>query len=105
MVIGGEIVSKLTFSSSSYGMHTFKYRDRATIMSDILNTVKGAREGEKKTHIMKRANLNYRQTKKYISYLVDCGFLATTENQTYVITTEGSRHLQLIEMQKLHSLR
>jgi predicted transcriptional regulator len=104
-IFGDRIMSKLKFSSSSQLFHAFKYRDRATITSDILTTVKNSSEGRRKTHIMKRANLNYKQTKKYISYLLNCGFLVRTENETYMITKQGTRHLQLIELQKLQSLR
>lgn len=75
------------------------------IIGDILQSVKEVRKGRKKTQIMQSANLNYVQTKKYLSYLIDCGFVVTTDGQTYVITPRGSQFLQLIEIQKIHSIR
>lgn len=104
-LFGDGIMSRLKFSSSLQVVPAFKYRDRATIMSDILNTVKSSSGGKKKTNIMKSANLNYKQTKKYVNYLLDYGFLVRTERATYVITEKGARHLQLIELQKFHSIR
>ena len=85
--------------------HVFKYRDRVTIIFDILDTVKKSREGKRKTQIMQSANLNYAQTKKYLNYLTDCGFLVVTERQTYIITNEGSRFLQFVALQKIPNLR
>ena len=92
-------------AESSIVSHTFKYRDRIAIIGDILKTVKNSREGRKKTQIMQSANLNYVQTKKYINSLIDCGFLVVTQREMYVITKEGTRFLQLVEVQRIHSLR
>lgn len=80
--------------------HAFKYRDRGAIIGDILRTVKNSRKGRRKTQIMQSANLNYTQTKKYLNHLIACGYLVVTEKEKYVITHEGSRFLQLVELQK-----
>ena len=85
--------------------HTFKYRDRISIIGDILETVKNSRKGRRKTQIMQSANLNYTQTKKYLDYLLDCGYLMVTERETYTITNEGSRFLQLVDLQKINMVR
>lgn len=87
--------------NSSPVSHVFKYRDRTTIMIDILDTVKSSRGGKKKCPIMQSARLNHLQTGKYLDYLVSCGYLVVTNKKTYVITKEGSHFLQLIEMQKI----
>ena len=71
----------------------FKYRDRVTIIRDILKTVRNSRYGRRKTQIMQSANLNYFQTKKYLRYLIERGFLVVTEGQKYIITAKGSRFL------------
>ena len=92
-------------AESSIVSHTFKYRDRIAIIGDILKTVKNSRGGRKKTQIMQSANLNYVQTKKYINYLIDCGFLVVTQREMYVITKEGTRFLQLVEVQRIQNLR
>ncbi|MEM0057579.1 MAG: winged helix-turn-helix domain-containing protein [Candidatus Bathyarchaeia archaeon] len=76
----------------------FRYRDRIAIMSDILREAK-------KTQIMELARLNYVQTKKYLSYLVSYGYLAITERETYIITEKGARFLQMIEIQKIQTIR
>ena len=82
----------------------FKYRDRMTIVSDILKAVKIRREA-KKTQIMESANLNYVQTKKYLNYLISCGYLAITERRTYIVTEKGNHFLQITEIQKIQFLR
>jgi predicted transcriptional regulator len=85
--------------------HTFKYRDRVSIMSDILTAVKNSRKGRRKTQIMQSANLNYTQTKKYLDYLLTCGYIVVTEKETYAITNEGSLFLQLVDLQKIRMVR
>ena len=86
---------------SSPASQVFKYRDRTTIMIDILDTVRNSREGKKKSPIMQSARLNHLQTEKYLNYLIGCGYIVVTNKRTYLITKEGSRFLQLIEMQKV----
>jgi len=97
------MLSRLLFAS--FFLNAFKYRDRVTIMSDILKSVSGAHNGRKLTQIMQSANLNYIQTKKYLGYLNNCGYLVVTERETYIITEKGSRFLQMIEFQMIHSIR
>jgi predicted transcriptional regulator len=74
-------------------------------MGDILKSVRSNYEGRKLTQIMQSANLNYVQTKKYLGYLNNCGYLVVTERETYVITEKGSRFLQMIEFQMMRSVR
>jgi len=95
----------LSFGLFSQALHAFKYRDRATIVSDVLKTVKDSRRGMRKTQIMQSANLNYFQTKKYLNYMLNYGFLVVTERDIYLITEKGTRYLQLIEMYKVHTIR
>jgi predicted transcriptional regulator len=95
----------LGFSLFSSILQAFKYRDRVAIMSDILKSVKRSREGRRKTQIMQSANLNYVQTKKYLNYMHNCGFLVITQRETYMITQKGARFLQLIEIQKIQNIR
>jgi predicted transcriptional regulator len=96
-------MSSLNFSYFPQILHAFKYRDRTTIISDILKAVKRSKKGRKKTQIMQSANLNYIQTKKYLNYLTNCGFIVVTERQRYIITNKGSSFLQLIEV-RMHNL-
>jgi len=81
----------------------FKYRDRTSIMTQILETVDTSREGRKKTQIMQSANLNYLQTKKYLNYMMNCGFLVITERETYIITEKGHKFLYSIEMERIRN--
>lgn len=87
-------------SKSSLVSHVFKYRDRVTIIIDILNTVKNSGGGRRKTQIMQSANLNYMQMKRYLNYLTNRGLVLFTEKQTYTITNKGSKFLQFAKMQK-----
>ena len=94
----------VNFSPFSLFLNAFKYRDRMTIISEILRSVRKSRDGRKKTQIMQSAKLNYVQTKKYLNYLLNYGFLVVTERETYVITEKGSKFLQLLEIQQLRNI-
>jgi predicted transcriptional regulator len=95
----------LGLSNLPHVFNAFKYRDRAGIVFDILKTVKTSRGGRNKTQIMQSANLNYVQTKKYLGYMLGCGYLMVTQNETYVVTEKGSMYLQFIEVQGLRRIR
>jgi predicted transcriptional regulator len=74
-------------------------------MNGILHSIKSSTEGRKKTQIMQSANSNRIQTKKYLKYMPDYGFLVVTERETYALTEKDSKLLLVIEMQKIQSLR
>ncbi|OGD45376.1 hypothetical protein A3K79_07385 [Candidatus Bathyarchaeota archaeon RBG_13_46_16b] len=86
-------------------IRSFKYRDRGEIVCDILTTCKSSQEGRKKTQIMQSANLNYIQTRKYLGFMTNCGYISITQKETYVITAEGSKYLQMIQIQELTRMR
>jgi len=86
-------------------IRSFKYRGRGEIICDILTTCKSSQEGRKKTQIMQSANLNYIQTRKYLGFMADCGYISVTQKETYVITAEGSKYLQMIQIQELTRMR
>lgn len=95
----------LNLICSSYSLlNAFKYRDRMTIIGDILKSIKASRNGRKLSQIMQSANLNYIQTKKYLNYLLNCGFLIVTEKETYAITSNGLKFLQFVEIQRIHMI-
>ncbi len=79
----------------------FKYRDRITIMCDILKSVSDKPEGKKKTQIMQSAHLNYHQLNKYLKILIMNGFLILTDSETYKITDRGLSFLYNFESQKI----
>ena len=57
----------------------FRYRDRTTIIGDILDSVNGDPRGKTKTSIMRSANLSFDQTNKYIDLLMICDVLKAAD--------------------------
>ena len=67
-------------------------RNDLDICADILKVSKA---GAKKTHIVYRANLNFKIVKKYLSRLIDNGFLMDrSDNGVFVTTDRGSDFLE-----------
>jgi len=97
----------LKFSSSSQDLHEFKYRDRVSIISDILKTVKNSsRKGKRKTQIMQSANLNYDQINKYLALLISNGYIKAERSQihggsVYRATSKGLDFVEVLETQNL----
>ena len=85
----------------------FKYRDRASIMRDILETINRDPKGKTKTSIMRGANLNFGQVNKYLDFLVLCDAiraanpLRSQESARYRLTQKGLRFLRNTEMWNL----
>lgn len=85
----------------------FKYRDRATIMRDILETINRDPKGKTKTSIMRGANLNFEQANKYLDFLILCDAiraanpLRSQELARYRLTQRGLRFLRNTEMWNL----
>jgi len=72
------------------------------IMATILNEARSTPEGLRKTRIMYRCNLSFRQLKIYLKLLVDKGFLRVVltkgskeEVEIYQITEEGLSFLEV----------
>ena len=95
---------RLRFPSSSQDFE-FKYRDRVSIISDILRTVKDSGKGKRKTQIMQSANLNYDQVNKYLAWLIINGYLRTEHSinggQIYRATSKGLNFVRLLEAENL----
>ena len=67
-------------------------RNDLDICADILKVSKA---GAKKTHIVYRANLNFKIVKKYLSRLMENDFLNHGSNTgIYVTTSKGSDFLE-----------
>ncbi|MBA7472968.1 transcriptional regulator [archaeon] len=66
-------------------------RSSADICADILSV---AVNGAKKTHIVYKANLNFRIVKGYIKTLVSGGLLTTEEDERYYSTEKGVEFLK-----------
>jgi predicted transcriptional regulator len=85
----------------------FKYRDRATIIRDILETIERDPKGKTKTSIMRAANLNFEQVNKYLDLLLLCDViravnpLKSQEVARYRLTQKGFECLKNVEMWNL----
>ncbi len=66
-------------------------RSSADICADILSV---AVNGAKKTHIVYKANLNFRIVKGYIKTLVSGGFLTPEDDERYYSTEKGVEFLK-----------
>jgi len=54
---------------------SFKYRDRTSIIGDILSSISSDPKGKTKTSIMRGANLNFDQANKYLHLLALKGLI------------------------------
>jgi predicted transcriptional regulator len=85
----------------------FKYRDRASIIRDILETISRDPKGKTKTSIMRGANLNFEQVNKYLDFLIVCDAiraadpLKSQELARYRLTRKGLKFLRNSEMWSL----
>jgi len=82
------------------------YRSATDIIAMILFT---AINGERKSYIMSKAHLNYRQIKKYIKILVVNDLVAERNNlsegsTTYHTTEKGKNYLEMYEESKAYNL-
>ena len=100
MVLEEEKMIWTSFPLFSRIFYAFKYRDRTTIVNDILKTLRDSRSGKRKTQLMQTANLNYIQFDKYLRYLLKCGFLRISDKGKIYITEEGSKFLLLLEYRR-----
>ena len=82
----------------------FRYRDRATIIGDILDTIYRDTKGKTKTGIMRSTNLNFDQVNKYLNFLMVCDIVKATDplrNQElarYRLTEKGIRFLKNFDL-------
>jgi predicted transcriptional regulator len=74
------------FTNFSFGtafgriFHTgFKYRDRTSIIGEILDTINSDPRGKTKTSIMRSANLNLDQVNKYLQHLQILGLIVSVD--------------------------
>jgi len=85
----------------------FKYRDRATIIGNILDSIYREPRGKTKTSIMRDANLNLSQVNKYLQLLVLCDIvraadpLNSQELTRYKLTAKGYSLLRDFEIWSL----
>jgi predicted transcriptional regulator len=103
----GEGLLMLRFPPSSQDLREFKYRDRVSIIGDILETVKNSpRKGKRKTQIMQSANLNYDQINKYLGLLITNGYIEAERSEihrglVYRVTSRGLDFVKVLEAENL----
>lgn len=85
-------------------------RNKMEIIHDILLIVQNSRNA-KKTHLMYKANLSYKQMKTYLQELLDKGFVegnSTSEDYSIKITKKGTnfmgKYTQMKEFEKTFGL-
>lgn len=85
------------YFTNVFPFFVFKYRDRMTIIADILKSVSENGKGKRKTNIMQSANLSYNQVNKYLDLLLRNGYVVLGNGYMYKPTGEGLRFLQNLE--------
>jgi len=76
--------------------HTFKYRDRHSIVVDILKAISKSQKGSNKSQIMQRANINSTQINRYIDILLRNGFVII-DGYRYALSEKGLMFLDNVE--------
>ncbi len=77
-----------------------KNRDRISIMIDVLNVARNYSDGVRITHIMYKANLNYRMAMDIVRYLMKKDMMESLdahETLYYRITERGIHFLDTFE--------
>lgn len=74
----------------------FKKRDRATIIADIIKSIRSSSKGRRKTNIMQSANLSSDQVNKYLDLLIRNGYIIV-DGHMYKPTSRGLRFLENLE--------
>ena len=88
-------------------LSSFKYRDRATIIGDILDAIYRDPKGKTKTSLMRSTNLNFDQANKYLNSLILCDIVRATdplrsqEAARYRLTEKGVSLLKNFDLWQL----
>lgn len=80
----------------SSSLFLFFKRDRATIIADILRSMRFSPKGKRKTKIMQTANLSYDQLNRYLDLLLRNGYVMV-EGHVYKPTSRGLEFLETVE--------
>ena len=97
------LVIEKMFYTNLIRLCAFKYRDRSTILVEVLKTIECTPKG--KGAIMRRASLSYVQVNKYLLFLANKGYVVETSTQygkKYEVTGKGSTFLRNLETLHLH---
>ncbi len=79
---------------------SYTNRSRMDIIAEILHVSRG---GARKTHIMYRCNLSFRQLKAYLDFLANRGLIeiSKSESPTFETTDKGLEFLQTYNVLKV----
>jgi len=80
---------------------TFKHRDRATIIADILGSLVRRPSGVRKSNIKQSANLSTYMLNKYLDLLLLNGLVKVEDEGIYKTTTKGLKLLQNLNIEYL----
>ncbi len=84
-------------SEARKGLGCFHYLERRNDVDIIADILTEAKKSEKKTHIMYNCNLNHKQVKLYIGFLLEIGLLKShfedNNKVTFKVTSKGSKYL------------
>jgi predicted transcriptional regulator len=70
-----------------------KDRSRWEIVQDLLNVTKEEKIA-RKTRIMQRANLDWRNFQRYFGFLLEEGFIENCDSNCYALTKRGEELIQ-----------
>lgn len=96
-----EVVKDNGAAQFSQENFAFKYRDRATIIADILNSLVRNPRGKRKTNIKQSANLSTYLLNKYLDLLLRNDFVKIEDGDIYKPTTKGLKLLQNLDIEYL----
>lgn len=71
-------------------LHNAPMRSRIEIMASIMNEIRKSFEGIRKTRLMYRCNLSFRQLKIYVRLLREKGFLRSTVLESEKVGANGN---------------
>lgn len=80
---------------------TFKKRDRATIIANILSSLSRNPRGKRKSNIIQSANLSNDMSNKYLDLLLLNGFVEVEDGVFYKPTAKGLKLLQSLDIEYL----
>jgi predicted transcriptional regulator len=84
-----------------FPLFTFKYRDRATIIADILASLIAKPDGKRKTNIRQSANLSSDLLNKYLDLLLRNGYIMINNGDIYRLSQRGLKLWQNLDLEYL----
>ncbi len=89
-------MSRLISKKTESGMTFSKERSRWEIIQDLLKVTQEESKA-KKTRIMQRAYLDWRNFQRYFDFLLEEGFISRCNPDSYELTEKGEELIRRIE--------